>query len=196
MKKIIYKASRAGFTLIELLIVVAMMGAIGLALYGTLSSGIKIWQKSLETSPKEDLGIFFDKLSSDIRNSVKVTGMAFTGNQEGFKCPTIVNSAKLNARTVGEVKYKYESAAGKIRRHVLDYSDLYSVNDGTERYGIDGVKIAVFMYYIFDETKQEYLWVEGVSGEDPPFAVSVELEITKGGKTERYEKTVGIPIAN
>ena len=78
MKKV---SHRYGFTLIELVLVTAILGVIGMAVYGTFSNGINIWKQVTEDSAAEDITLFFEKISFDLRNSFKLTGIRFKGEK-------------------------------------------------------------------------------------------------------------------
>ena len=87
MKKV---PSKRGFTLIELVLVTAILAVIGMAVYGTFSNGLNIWEKVTEDSVEEDIYLFFEKISVDLRNSFKLTGLRFKGGKTKVSFPSMI----------------------------------------------------------------------------------------------------------
>ena len=105
-----------GFTLIEMLVVTVMLSVISLAIYATFNNGIKIWQKINKPIPQEDLYIFLDRFVSDVKNTFKFTGLNFLGKVDRLEFPALVDSPRLNKKTVGQVVYFYNSTSGALNR--------------------------------------------------------------------------------
>lgn len=183
------------FTLIELVIVTAMLSVISLALYSTFSNGIKIWQKVNQNIPTEDVDIFFEKFTSDLRNSLKMTGISFVGEEDKVEFATLVNSQKLQKTTVGEIKYRFNYGKGEIVRQKMDYSDIYNGEGGLGETLLQNVKSVKFQYYIYDTEKQRYLWQDEWVKQGLPLAVRVEVELKNDGQTSKFIKTVNIPVS-
>jgi len=78
-----------GFTLIELLIVTVILAVIAGAIFATFSAGIKIWQRTNEMLPQEDINIFSARLERDLRNVIKFSNLNFTGKEEKISFPAI-----------------------------------------------------------------------------------------------------------
>lgn len=183
------------FTLIELIIVTAMLSIISLALYSTFSNGIKIWQKINQDIPAEDVNIFFEKFTSDLRNSLKIAGISFVGGEDEIEFATLVNSKKLQKTTIGEIKYKFNSGEGEIIRQKMDYSDVYNGEDGMREALLQKVKSMKFQYYCYDTEKQRYLWQGEWVKQGLPLAVRVEVELKNDGQASKFTKTVNIPVS-
>ncbi len=185
----------AAFTLIEMLIVTAIISVVALAIYATLNNGIKIWQKVNRQLPEEDLNIFFDKFSLDLRNSFKFSGINFSGTIDTLEFPTLVNSLRLQKRTVGKLIYAYEPASRILNRQQMDFSAVYSDEDIPVQQSLKNVKSLRFQYYFYDKERKEYLWQDEWLKEGLPLAVKMELEFDDGRETKKFTKTVGIPAS-
>ncbi|MCM8796060.1 MAG: prepilin-type N-terminal cleavage/methylation domain-containing protein [Candidatus Omnitrophica bacterium] len=187
----------AAFTLIEMLIVSAILSVVGLAIYATLNNGIKIWQKVNTPLPEEDLNIFFDRFSLELRNSFKFTGINFSGTKEMLEFPTLVNSLRLQKRTVGKVIYIYEPQNQILNRYQLDFAGVYMGETNlTFRQSLRNIKSLRFQYYFYDKDKKEYLWQDEWLKEDLPLAVRLELEFDNGKESKKFTKTVNIPTSS
>ncbi len=183
-----------GFTLIEMLIVTAMLAVVSLAVYATFDSGIKIWKRVNQEMPSEDMDIFFDKFTSDLRNTLKAGNISPSGQKDEFELPVLVNSRRLGI-SPGKVRYRFDHAKGGVIRQRMDYSDIYDGGSGSEELSMRNVKSLKFQYYIYDDEKQEYLWQDELTGQVLPLAVRVELELKDNGQTGKFTKTAGIPVS-
>jgi prepilin-type N-terminal cleavage/methylation domain-containing protein len=190
-----------GFTFIEMLIVTMMLALVSLAIYATFSNGIKIWHKVNLPTPEEDVNIFFDKFSSDLRNCFKFTGIYFSGTKDALEFATLVSSPQLQIRTVGKVIYSYTMEDSLLAREARDYSQMYTDTQGTVAQSMKNVKAVRFRYYYYDTGYKEYRWLDEwpkdeTSKEALPLAVRVELEIGDGVQARTFTKTVSIPAGS
>lgn len=64
--------NRLGFTLLELLIAVTVFAIIAVSIYSSLGAGIRVWKRSSEAmSENQVLRLFFEMVSSDLKNAVR-----------------------------------------------------------------------------------------------------------------------------
>ncbi|MFH0838761.1 MAG: prepilin-type N-terminal cleavage/methylation domain-containing protein [Candidatus Omnitrophota bacterium] len=204
-KKVMYQGApvrssfyqKCGFTFIELVIVVAMVSVISLTLYTTLNNGIKIWQRSNKPLPEEELCIFFSKFTHDIRNSFQFKGIDFSGRKDEMGFATVVDSTRLNTKSIGKVTYLYNSDAGIVTRQQMDISDVYKGGRGITTHTLKKIKSLRFRYYLFDTQKKEYFWREYLSDGTLPLAVRAEFELdNEDDDVQKFIiKTVNIPLS-
>ncbi len=202
------------FTLIEMLVVMAMLSVVSLAVYVTFSNSLKIWQKANQEIPAQDIGIFFEKLTSDLRNTLRISGMVFAGTNEEVEFATLVNQrlqdpvmdsgrsdgqskgeAKEAIVTVGRVRYRFDQSKAEMARQRMGYSDIHSSRQVAKDVMLQNVESLAFRYYTFDKEKQEYLWQDEWAGDGLPLAVRIELELKKDGQADKFVRTVSIPIS-
>ncbi|MBU1852696.1 MAG: prepilin-type N-terminal cleavage/methylation domain-containing protein [Candidatus Omnitrophica bacterium] len=188
--------SKRGFTFIELLIVTAILAVISLAIYTTFNNGIKIWQKVNTRMSEQELDIFFEYFSSDLRNSFSFTGIGFLGKEDSLQFPTLVDSKRLGSKTVGQVIYSYNSMAGIIDREERDFSQIYADRRGIITQSLDNVKSLIFQYYFYDEKEKEYIWYEKCLEEKIPLAVRMILEFNDNSQGGKFTKTISIPFSS
>ena len=196
--RIPYSVSRRpGFTLIEMLIVTAILSVVALAVFATLNNGIKIWQKVNRQLPEEDLNIFFDKFAHDVKNTFKFTGIIFSGTIEKVEFPTLVNSLRLQKRTVGKLIYAYEPETRILNRYQVDFAGVYSgESKASPQQTLKNVRALKFQYYLYNEQNKVYLWQDEYGyKEGLPLAVRVELEFDDGAEIKKFTKTVSIPTS-
>lgn len=185
---------QTGFTLVEMLIVTVILSVVAMTTFAILSNGLRIWQTVNKPLPEEDLNIFFDKFSHDLSNTFKFTGIVFSGTIEKAEFPSLVNSLRLQEKTVGKLIYEYEPQHRILNRYQLDFSDAYSgENKVDSQQSLSHVETLKFKYYLYDEQKKEYLWQDEWSEEGLPLAVRVELEFDNGAEINKFIKTVDIP---
>lgn len=176
-----------GFTLIELLVVTVMLAIVSLALYSTFSSGARIWQRVSGLGINEDVNIFFDRYSTDVKNSLNFTGLSFQGGRDRFELPTIVGSQSLGVRTVGMVVYV--CGRDTVSRGQADYSQIYQDSSVIPRHALYGVTACNFSYYNYDEEKKDHIWSDEWDKQYLPLAIRMDITVDKN----RFVRTVNIP---
>lgn len=186
---------KTAFTLIELVLVVTLLSVVSLTMYAVFNSGIKIWQKINRQLPYEDVAIFLDKFSHDLRNSFKSSAIIFSGRQENLEFATMVNSRRLQKTTVGRAAYFYDSQAMALSRQLDDYSRVSGGSDAGVIQSLQNVKSLKFQYYFFDAETKQYFWRQEYAGDSLPLAVSIELEVQDGSQTHNFLQRINIPSA-
>ncbi len=187
--------TKKGFTLIEMIMVSALLAVMSLAIYATFNNGMKIWQRVNQSIAEEDLNIFLDKFSGDLRNSFKFTGTKFLGKEDGLEFATLVDSAALQKRSVGKIIYFYDPTAEALSREYLDFSQVYSGENNSHKQSLKNIRALKFQYYLYDPQKKEYLWQDEWLKEELPLAVRIELEFNNGTVVGNFTRTVGIPVS-
>jgi prepilin-type N-terminal cleavage/methylation domain-containing protein len=188
------KANNTGFTLIEILIVTLILSIISLAIFSTFSNGIKIWKRINTKITNEDLVIFCERFSSDLRNSFKFTGIDFLGKEDSLEFPSLVNSPGLKAKTVGRLSYEYKPDARILARKQTDYSGVHSAAEAITKQSLKDIKNTKFLYYFYDKEKKEYVWLEEwLKKDELPLAVRLELEFGGGAENAKFIRTFSIP---
>jgi len=190
------KKNSLGLTFIELLVVTVILSIVSLAIYASFNNGIRIWQRVNKNIPEEDLNIFFDRFALDLRNALQFSGINFSGGSERLEFATIINSQRLQKRTVGEVIYLYEPHKQILKREERDFSQIFSGEDGLIRQSLTKIGYLKFQYYSYDKNKKEYVWEEEwLAGGALPLAVRIEIEFKDGVQTHKFTKTVSIPVS-
>ncbi len=170
-----------------------MLSVISVAIYATFSAGIKIWQKTNNALPQEDVNIFCEKLEIDLRNSFQFTDIDFIGGRDKLSFPSIVSSRRLDMRTIGEVTYLYKHYEGTVTRERRDFSHISRDNDGIKQDILEGVRYLKFKYYFFDKQNKKYVWESEYVNKRPPAAVRVEVGFKDYIENDKFIKTVYIP---
>lgn len=188
-------SSRRGFTLLELLLVVCMLSVISLAIYSTFNNGVKIWQRLNKPLAEEDVGIFFDKFSRDIRNVFWFSGIDFSGSGKSLEFPTLVHSVRLQKRTVGQIGYFFDSASGSLKRTEKDLTHITEDEKGLVMDVLSEVRDIKFSYYFYNKEKNLYEWSEEWTEKDLPVAVRVKIRVEDDGERKELAKTISIPAS-
>ena len=190
------KKNNFAFTMIELMIVIISLAVISLAIYSVFNTGIKIWQQVSKGELNDDLNIFFDKFSVELKNTFKYADYKFLGKKDKLIFTTLLNGPGFKAKTVGQVLYSYNYMSEEISREQKDFSKIYNKGTGPISCLLKGVKSCEFRYYFFDKEIKEYAWQDEWLEGKLPLAVRVELELDNGNGSDRFTKTVTIPIAS
>lgn len=202
MKKVSYKY---GFTLIELVLVTAILAVIGMAVYGTFSNGISIWKQVTQDSVTEDINVFFEKISFDLRNSFKLTGVRFKGGKTQVSFPSRIKYNGKNGleNTIGQITYSLDKRRQTLKREEKNYSEIYLKKEGSTRVLSESISSLKFKYYVYDEKYKKYSWVThwqereesfGLQVEERlPLIVKVEVGIPSKKGNQTFVKTVLLP---
>ena len=202
MKKV---PSKGGFTLIELVLVTAILAVIGMAVYGTFSNGINIWKKVTEDSGAEDINLFFERISFDLRNSFKLTGLRFKGEATKVSFPSRIkyNGQDGIENTIGEITYYIDQRKKTLIRREASYSEVYRKKFGSERILSENISSLQFKYYVYEENYKRYSWVTHWQERDETFGIQVEerlplivkiiIGIPDNKDEQKFVKTVQLP---
>lgn len=190
------KKNNFAFTIIELMIVIASLAVISLAIYSVFNTGIKIWQRVSTGELNDDLNIFLDKFNVELRNTFKYADYKFLGKEDKLIFTTLVSSPSFKDKTVGQVIYLYNYMSEAIDREQRDFSDIYNEGSGIISRPLEDVKRCKFSYYFFDKQIKEYAWQDEWLEDELPLAVRIDLEIDNGSGSNRFTKTITIPVAS
>lgn len=204
MKKV---PCKNGFTLIELVLVTAILVVVGMALYGTFASGINIWKRVSQRPVTEDVGLFFQNISFDLRNSFRMEGIKFRGGERQISFPARIkrrNNGKPED-SIGQVTYSFDRRKGEVYKEQADYSEVYRKKPGHKRVLVEGIRSLRFKYFIYDFESKKYSWVTNWQERDEPFGaevedhlpliVRVEIGIQKEKFEQKFVKTISMPAA-
>ena len=183
-----------GFTLVEVLIVTIILAIISLAIFSTFSNGLKIYNRINSEVTMADTVIFCDRFGQDLRNSFNFTLIKFSGKPEELEFASIINSPRMQKRSISRVKYAWDPSSEKIQRFTSDYSGVYSQEEASARHSLDKVKSCALSYYYFDNQTRDFIWAEEWNKEGLPVAVRMELEF-KDKPEVKFTRSFGIPIA-
>jgi prepilin-type N-terminal cleavage/methylation domain-containing protein len=192
-----YKAQSA-FTLVELLIVLAMISIIGLAIFTTLSNGIRIWQRLNLTVAQEDINIFFERIARELRNTFEFSTIKFQGDCDRIAFATFVvtpGSSQPQGTDIGQVSYYYDKMNRQLVKENRNYSQLYKGDTGIRQELLKDIDYLRFSYYFYDEQAREYLWLETWQEDYLPLAVRIELEFDNEQQPNRIIRSINLPLA-
>lgn len=191
---------RAGFTLVELLLAAALIPVISFAIYGNLSSGIEIWKRLHEQGVSEDVSIFYEKISADLRNTFHYTPIPLAGGGSRISFATRIRTkpSQGGERGIGEVTYAYDSRQQSILREEKNVSQLFREQRGDLKPMLKDVLSFQVSFFYYDETDKIYLWKEtwGIEEKKLPLAVRINFDLMELDQKKSFIKTVEIPVGS
>jgi len=188
--------SAKGLTLLEVLITVSLFIVVGLAVYSTVYNGLKIWQRLNKTYVEENVGIFFEKIAADLKNSFKYKDIDFIGKEDSVQFATVVvfpGQSPALVKGPGRVLYSFNPKEKKLIKQKMSLSDIYREAEGVSQELFNEVESVKFRYYYFDAMTKEYLWTDEWLMDYSPLAVRVELALVYEHNVYEFRKTVDIP---
>lgn len=194
-------SKRNGFTFIEMLLAVSLVGLISLALYQSLSNGLRIWKHAQRFVVEEDIGIFLEKISHDLRNTFQYSLISFDGKENKIAFPTIVRTLEDKKRAfgrtnyidqIGKAEYSFDKAHKTIFRRQANYGQAMEEDYGVERLLVKPVHSLKFFYYYIEDGKYEE---KREVADLMPFAVRVEIEFFEDtGQKRIMERVIPLPV--
>ena len=202
MKNVLRKNA---FTLIELVLVSGLIAVVGAALFSTLSSGLRVWQRLNSQSTLEDISIFWEELSSDARESFSFSKILFSADRDEVSFPSVISKTGKDGvkKEIGQVKYYLDSSRRVIIREQLDFSQATHERKGLKRsFGRD-IEALDFKVLYYNPSSQDFSftssWPEGEASFDSknrpvlPWAVNVKVRVRDGDKRQEFAQTIFIP---
>ncbi len=190
---------RRGFTFIEIMLVTAIFATLSMAIFTCLSNGIKLWERGKQLMGEEDTAIFFDRFSSDLRNSFNYSKLSFTGEELAVSFPTVVWTAadRVSVRAsegridqIGKVRYEYDPEHGAVMRRQANYSQALQDEWGLDEVVLPAVRSLKF-HYFFTASKDPRMSVE--EGSEIPAGVEVEIVIPAGKEDKVFKRYIAVP---
>lgn len=199
---------RKGFTLVEILLVTVILSMVALAVYTTFNNGIKLWKRMSQDVLQEDVNIFFSKISNDLRNSFRYSGIEFFGVEDSiaFAIPGKFRVQEEVESGIGQVSYSFCKKTNTINRVRTNYSQLYLDKPGPIYQVVSNIRSLNFQYYCYDTQQEEYLWVDAWNEEQVPLplevkidehlplAVKIEVEFDDNNESKKLTKIVTILV--
>ncbi len=196
-------ADARGFTLIEVLMVSSMISMIGLALFQALSNGIDIWKRADRFATEEDVAIFLEKLTRDLRNGFNYSLLDFNGKSAEIIVPTLVqtkielSSGKVSSQNtthLGLVKYVFRKADQRIVRLQANYGKALKGKFEKEREVAHHIRSLSFSYFLKEKEGKSLKKLKAQKGVLPQ-SVLVELDFQEDtGGVRRIVRLIEIPI--
>ena len=187
--------NKKSFTLIELLLVVSILAMISLALFNTMANGLKIWERSRKFVVQEDVAIFFDKFSQDLRNCFLYSKIPFVGKANRIRFATRVKSLKNLegdhwAEKMGEVEYYFDLTKKNLYLRRASYGQALRGEFDTERSLIKAIESVRFSYYYAQGNE---IVLKDEADSLIPRAVGVEVQFWDGHTKQSLRKLINIP---
>lgn len=150
--------NKSAMTMIEVLIVAGLVGAVSVSIYGALSTGIKVWQRSRGSAAEQDITIFFDKLTKDLHSAFYFSTLTPQGRGDKFTFPTfvpvtlIVNEEPVEQ--LGLVEYEFKPIENQLWRSQGGYGAALDKRLPSAQIVLNGVENVDFRYIYVSDGQQ------------------------------------------
>jgi len=192
------KRSQRGMTLMETLIAASMIAVVALAIYATMNSGIKIWQRVSGSGQIQDAHIFLQRIADDLRNSAAFSGIPFVGDKDSIQFATLINTydkkQRANIPSVGAVGYYFDQQTKSVNRWQSNYTQLYQQINPSSRQYLSNVESLSFEYYYYSADSYDYQWSALWEEEETtPLSVRIVITLSEDDEDLVVKKNVEIP---
>ena len=182
---------KKGFTLVEITMTTVLVAFLGAAMYLVLSQGIRLWNRATRHHPEIDIYIGFEKLASDLHNTMKYSTAKFKGSIDSMQF-YIKNSAKNE--TPMQMSYIFDRQSKKIKRSKLDYRQLLNtVQTPVDEIVMSDVVDSTFSYYFSDKTGTGS-WKNSWDDACFPEAVRMSIDYLDQNQVRKVARTIWVPI--
>ena len=187
---------KKGMTLIEILIAVSLVAVISVVIYQSIAGGIMVWRRNQRLLVEEDIVIFFDKLTYDLKNSFEFSVLNISGGETSFSFPTIVymlndSDDQEYEKQIGMVEYFLNYDDHSLRRRQAGYGQSIDGSWGREQILIENIEDIKFKYAYLSEGKDmESSRISGIL----PYGISVYVRFSDDFGERVIEKFISIPI--
>ena len=195
-----FKMSRKAVTLIEMLLVVSLFALTALAVFHFLINGLKIWDQGQQLGVIEDVAIFSEKISQELRNAFPFSQFGFSGTKDSLRFPTLVTTLSEGnemlgfneyVKQIGEVEYEFNQATNSIYRRQANYGLSLEGKFFPKRVVLTSIDSLQFNYLYHSEDGS---WIEKEEGNAIPYAVKIQIGYTVKGKHNSWVKIVAVPM--
>ncbi len=193
---------KTGFTLTEMLLTASLVSVIGMSLLAVFNNGTMLWEKITRKVVAEDVDMFFEKISFDLRNTFLFESIAFQGKAEDINVPVVVSSTE-QSQGIGRTDYVFERGKKILEKRQFDFSGVYRGRSVSRRTLVRHVDTLRFTYYYHDQKSDSYGWTsvwpdENVSFDENkkemlPLAVRIEIGVKDNDVLRQFARTVSIP---
>lgn len=192
--------SSRGLTLIEILLVVSLVSLITLALYVSFANGLKVWERSRQLVLEEDMAIFLDKLSHDLRNTYTYSKVSAKGTSTRFVFPAIVHTMadpKMGLPEdayidqMGQVEYYFDTTDKSIYRRQANYSQGLKEKFQNSLRLASSIDKLDFQYHYLTDTGEK---ISDEVLEYMPFGVDVKIEFSDKLGKHVIRRFIDIPL--
>mgnify|MGYP005634090469 CR=1 FL=1 len=173
----------------ELLIVVALFSVLGVAVFSTFASGMRIWARIQDASfAKRKVLLVLEKMSIELRQCLDISQIGFSAENSEISFPTLTPQDKI-------IKVSYSFAQDNIYRASEDFEDILDEaeeKDTQVRVVLLDVEDFDFSFAYLEEGKLRYSWKDTWEAKEGiPKIVKIDLTVNE----ETFSKTIRIPIS-
>lgn len=181
--------SKKAFTLIETILAVTIFSFIAVGISTSFFSGMKLWGRAINTDYwRNNILLDFESISSELRQSVNVPDIGFSGDVKSVSFPTI------SGNNIVKITYSFDPLKKTIVRSEAGLKDVLAerisgYSPGKSILSMDEFSVK---YLQRDVVKGTSEWKSEWDKEDGIFTA---IKFTLKTHDEEFNKTVFIPIA-
>ncbi|MDP8264677.1 MAG: hypothetical protein P9M12_04240 [Candidatus Aceula lacicola] len=191
--------NKKAMTMVEVLLVVALFSTLSIAVFQTFSNGLKIWDYGTASFKEEDVSLFLDKISNDLRNSVLFSTIPFRGDSKGIEWASLVmlnadpksSEQRPHTRQIGKVMYFFDKSKGKIFRVQANYGQTLKGKYQTPRVLVSNVEALMFRYF-YRQGKE--LLVVSSAKNILPAMIEVSVRYRTDNDIRKMVKRIDVPV--
>lgn len=178
------KADSGGFTLVEVIVSAVIISVLAAVIYNTVSQGIKLWHYALRDRPEWKIDIFFDSISTQLRNAVDCQAYPLQGSDHtvGF-CIPARGQGKTNKREIpfiAGIRYSYDALQRAVLVEKKNYQQVLNskIPPAPAIPVLSDINDFHIEYYEKQPKKKEWPW--RTKWDKPCFPAAVKITLSYG----------------
>jgi len=196
--------NKKAFTLIEVALAGALMAAVGLVVFATFSSGMRLWRRQNEGAPARSAAFFFERMQRDVENGCSFGAWSLIGNATQCEIPSCAGSLLVNDIRVSapvRVLYVWMPEAQEVLRSTISLSEDLRGGSSSGRPVLTGAESFHLEYYFRDPETKIYSWSEQWPPEEIvlkegvwPSAIKLTVALREGKNAYDAVKIFALPL--
>jgi len=195
---------KKAFTLVEAALAAALAAIVGVVIFATFSSGLRLWQRRQEGASVRSVALLFERMQRDIENGCPYGTWALRGNATQFEFPSLAGYLSTpwgQAPAPGRILYVWDAETGKVLRSVASVAEEKEGTFKAAQDVLSGVERFTLSYYYLQRPQKEYVWSEQWPPEQAnvkegawPLAVRLEATLREDKKTYDVVKIFSLSL--
>jgi prepilin-type N-terminal cleavage/methylation domain-containing protein len=185
---------KKGVTLVEILMALVLFSLIGIKIFSIFSQGVTLWKREKEMyALHQKSRLFLELIAGELRNTVSFQPLDFEGKKNSISF--LLFSNRYNTGNLCKINYYFDSQEQCLRRSYQTFSEIHLGKKGKDEKltaGVEDFNIS----YAYSKEQDDFDWKDyWESKKDLPIGIKIHLKlINKYGKSEKYSKTIYMPI--
>lgn len=169
-----------GFTLVEIIIAIVITASLGLAVYTTLTQGLRLWARAAKDRGEWKVDLWTEKTIGNLRNTFQDPLWPLKGTRTELFFPTLLHEGgeKFSGGIPVYFRFTFDSKAQTVAAQRYPFEDVLMSRSESKTAVSVLEKILDFQleYYTYDPKAKAYRWESQWNKDCFPETVKITIE--------------------